>query len=380
MTNMGSYRQFYFSAFVVLFFSIILPAAAEIKVFVNEDIITSLDIKHGLKRKLSGSKKMRKEMQQALMKQFKSPSTRNRLKALFAQERPRTKEEANKIKSGLARQIQREVANRYKRKYTPRLRKNIVNDLIDDLLKYQAVKKNNMLLTEEEMSGIIKNIASRNKHRKTGKPLTVKQLKQELERGGQKFEKFRHRLRVNYSWRRYINSKFGRQVSVSEKQIQAALARQKNGASSAAKKAVEKILKVSFSIPQKTPESGRAKRFAEADTFRQSVTECLKISQKAVLQPNVEVKYLDNGMQHKKVRDAVRDRQKGQLSTPVEFKSFIALYAKCGDGSNNAKKIAGTVNDARHKKAEKQLKVKEIARLAKRHLRDLKQDANIRYR
>ncbi len=375
MIDLARYSRTLLVVLTLFVLGIVSPAFADIKVIVNDDLITTVDIEEGLKAKLARSKALRL----AMMKRFKSNSTKEKWREMVQRERPTSKEEAQKLQRKLAAQIKRDVARSFK----PRLRKAVIQDLIDERLKYQAAKKNNVLLSMEDANKMMKRLASGNKHPKTGKPLTLAQFKKALKSQGVSFKKLQQRIRINNSWQRYIYSKFGRQVSVTEKEIQQLMRKDKSStkksvASSTADKV--KILKVSFIFPQKakSSEADKSKRFVEADTFRKNLSSCNKITQKAALKSNVKIKYINNGMKYAKIRTAIKGRKDGQLSAPVLFNDFVALYTRCSSGGK--KVVIKSGDPAKRKKVEAFLKKKAISRLAKRHLRDLRQDANIEYR
>lgn len=366
----------FLSILMVMFGSLLSPALADIKVIVNDDLITTVDIEEGFKAKLARSK----EVRAALMRRFKSDATKARWREMVMTERPTSKAEAQRLQQKLAEELKREISRRFK----PKLKKQVLQDLIDERLKYQAAKKSNMLLTDQEMNSLMKRLAGSNKHPKTGKPLTLKQFKQALKSQKVNYEKLKQRLRINNSWSRYVRRKFGHQVSVSGSDIDKAMARSaagKNSKKAKTKASGEKILKVSFVFPKKSSESGKSKRVVEANAFRKQASSCNLIAQKAALQSNVQIKYINNGMRYAKIRNALKGHQGGQLSAPVMFNDFVALYAKCNSGKSAKKtKTVSSGDLARRKKIENQLRGKEISRLAKKHLRDLRQDANIEYR
>ncbi len=376
MIDFARFSRYNFALLPFMIFALISPALADIKVIVNDDLITTLDIEQGLKAKLARSKEVRK----AMVRQFKSKSTKEKWRQMVMTERPTSREEAQALQKKLAAQIKRDVARRFKGK----LRKSVLNDLIDERLKYQAAKKNNMLISKEDAEKMMARLAANNKHPKTGKPLTLSQFKQALRSQGVSYNALKKRLRIGNSWQRYIYSKFGRQVSVTEKEIQNLMTKQKTSPKKAVKSSSTtqvKILKVSFVFPQKAKSSqaDKTKRVVEATNFhKKGLSSCSKIVQNAALQSNVKIKYINNGLKYAKIRKAVKNKSSGQLSGPVMFNDFVALYAKCGGGTK--KSVVKSGDPAKRAKVEAFLKKKAISRLAKRHLRDLRQDANIEYR
>ncbi len=391
MIELAQKNKLSLSVVILMFFGTLSSAHADIKVIVNDDLITTMDIQQGLKAKAARSKdvqmKVQKALQAAMKRRFQSKSTQQKWQQMVSEHPPTSQEEAKLMQKKLAISIQRDVMRTEKprllRKYTQKMgrgyRKKVISDLINERLKYQAAKKNNMLMSPADVDKTMVRLAASNKNPQTGKSLTLKQFKMALKSQGVSFKKLKKRIRINNSWQRYVNSKFGRQVSVTEKEIQRMLAADKSPTpKKTASAPQEKILKVSFVFPKKASEAGKSKRVVEANSFSKSVSSCSKITQKAALQSNVEIKYINNGMRHAKIRKALSDRKGGQLSAPVMFNDFVALYAKCGKPS--AKKSSGSASLAKRKKVESFLRRKAIARLAKKHLRDLKQDANIEYR
>lgn len=93
------------------------------------------------------------------------------------------------------------------------LRKTVLQHLIDVHLQLQVAKNNNIALEDEELDDIIRNVALQNK-------LTVDQLKEELTKHGLSWDNYRENLKKEVILTRTQQQAVGRDIRVSEKQVE----------------------------------------------------------------------------------------------------------------------------------------------------------------
>lgn len=85
-----------------------------------------------------------------------------------------------------------------------------LEELIDEKLKMQEAKRVGAVASEDEIDGVIKGIAERNK-------LTVDQLAKSL---GGSLEPMKQRVRSTLTWNEVIRRKFGQQIAVATKDVE----------------------------------------------------------------------------------------------------------------------------------------------------------------
>ncbi len=93
------------------------------------------------------------------------------------------------------------------------LRKKVLQHLIDVHLQLQVAKNNNIILEDEELDDIIRNIALQNK-------LTIDQLKEELVKHGLNWEAYRENLKKEVLLTRTQQQAVARDIRVSDKQVE----------------------------------------------------------------------------------------------------------------------------------------------------------------
>lgn len=93
------------------------------------------------------------------------------------------------------------------------LRKKVLQHLIDVHLQLQIAKNNNIGLEDEELDDIIRNIALQNK-------LSMEQLKEELIKHGLNWDSYRENLKKEVILTRTQQQAVGRDIRVSEKQVE----------------------------------------------------------------------------------------------------------------------------------------------------------------
>lgn len=92
------------------------------------------------------------------------------------------------------------------------LRKQVFQHLIDVTLQLQFAKNNNIVLEDEELDDIIKNIALQNK-------LTVDQMKAEIAKAGMNWDRYRNNLKKEVVITRLQQQAVGRDIHINESQV-----------------------------------------------------------------------------------------------------------------------------------------------------------------
>ena len=129
-------------------------------------------------------------------------------------------------------------------------------------------------------------------------------------------------------------------------------------------------------LPESPDQRTIANRFIEAEQLRKRVTSCSNIEQVAGRLRRTSVKSVGRKTAQQLVqptRAILLATEDGRLTPPTITSSGIELYAVCA-------RRAVARNDEQRKEVRTKLISQEYNSLARRHLRDLRQDAFVEYR
>ena len=349
------------------------PSVSRLKiaVLVNDAPITQYEIDQRAAM-LAGGAALSKRAQDAFKNLIKQKRTNDRLRTILQEtidaNRGRSREQILKIfekrKQTFARQLQRQAIASAKRSVLPTMRRRATEELIDERLKIQAAKRENMLISDAQVEDVLKGIAKRNK-------LSLSAFKQQLKKQGSDIDSMRSRLRANMSWMRLVNAKFGRFVDVSQKTIDETFS-ETQGASNVSLH----LHRLTFQLPDRIDQRIIAQRMVEADQLRARFTGCN--ASRRLAQSASNVIFQDLGFKlatsvAEPTRSLLINLRDGEMGPPVTTEEGVALYAVCGRraGSNSFEARAA---------AERQLRQKGTDLYARKYLSDLRRDAHIEYR
>ena len=249
----------------------------------------------------------------------------------------------------------------------PRLRKDAQEELIEERLKLQEAKRGSIEIGEDEINRIMKGVAERNK-------LTLEQFQQNLKSQGVDPSTMRERFRAQFAWREVVRRRFSAQVSITQRDVDRMLSA---SASEAGEDAVElQVQKITLLMPGKLNQGVMAKRLADADVLRRGFSGCATMAGLARGASEArfdDLKFIKPSSIPEPTRSLLLSAQDGDMLPPATAATGIEVYAVCGRRAIKA-------DDKLREKAEGDLAQKEFEIVAKRHLRDLRQDAHIEYR
>jgi peptidyl-prolyl cis-trans isomerase SurA len=129
-------------------------------------------------------------------------------------------------------------------------------------------------------------------------------------------------------------------------------------------------------MPAKPDQGTMAKRYAEADGLRQRLDSCKSMAgmAKDVGSARFEdLKYIKPSAIPEPTRSMLLNAKDGDVLPPAAAATGIEIYAVCGRRALKA-------DEKEREKAQEELSQREFEIAAKRHLRDLRQDAHIEFR
>ncbi len=248
------------------------------------------------------------------------------------------------------------------------LRKKVIEELISERIQLQEATKNSVIITDEQIKEVFTSVAASNK-------MSPEKLTTSLAQLGVNIKTMKEQIRSRVAWRRVVQRKFRSQVSVNASQIDKAISVEEP--SKDKQEATEfDLQRVRLELPDSPDQKTIASRLVEAERLRNRIKSCSSIAK--VIKPvrkasakSVGRKKADQVAQP--TRAILLATKEGQMTPPTITSSGIELYVVCARRSVNR-------NDKQRQKVRSKLVSQEYNILARRHLRDLRQDAFVEHR
>src|SRR5262245_3282489 len=300
----------------------------------------------------------------------KDPKINERLNAMMRERKVTTQEQAQGVQKEFAMKLQHDMLEQLQREgraaMMPKLKKEAQEELIDERLKLQEAKRGGIEITDEDVRRMLKTLADRNK-------MTEDQFAQHLKGMGVDIATMKERTRAQAAWREVMRRKFSAQISITSRDVDRMITAT---ASETGADTVElQIQKIILPTPRKMDQAALAKRYAEADGLRQRIDGCKAMGALAK-EANArfeDMKYIKPSTISEPTRSMLLNARDGDELPPATLTGGIEIYAVCGRRSIKA-------DEKERERAQEELAQKEFEIMAKRQLRDLRQDAHIEYR
>lgn len=344
-----------------------------IVLLINDEPVTAWEIDQRANLLASGERPAvdLKSRAEARWKQIiTDPKTNERFQQLLKEKNVRSKEEAMALQANFVKGLQQNMIEQIKREsrasIMPKVRKQAQDELIEEKIKLQEAKRLGLDITDDDIKGVIKNIAENNK-------MTEDQFVQHVKQLGFDISTMKSRFRAQIAWREIVRKKYGAQISVNQRDIERALT---NAASEGGADTVElQVHKISLPLPGSMNQSVMARRYAEADAMRARFSGCQSTAELARSVGDArfdDLKFVKPGTISEPTRSMLLSAKDGDMLPPVTSPSGIEVYAVCGRRAIKDEK--------QQQKAAEDLQQRELELHARRYLQDLKQDAHIEYR
>jgi peptidyl-prolyl cis-trans isomerase SurA len=350
--------------------------AQAIAVLVNDEPVTAYEIEQranflSANAAGEGGADMKAKAEARWQQITKDPRTNERLQQLLREKGVTTREQAVAIQQEFAKGLQRDMLEQLRREARagrmPQFKKEATEELIEERLKLQEAKRLGVEVGEAEVERIMAGLAQRNN-------MTYPQFVQHLKSAGIDVQTMRERFKASYAWRDVIRRKFGPQISINQRDVDRMIT---DSASETGEDTVElQLQKITLPMPSNIDQTALAKRFAEAEALRRKFTNCQTTASlaKATADARFEdLKAVKPSSIPEPTRSMLLGAKDGDILPPATTTSGIEVYAVCG-----RRAIKG--DDKQREKALEELQAKEFEIVAKRHLRDLRQDASIERR
>lgn len=344
-----------------------------IVVLVNDDPITGYEVEQRSRFLAMQASNINEKAQDAFKRLVQQDSTNERLRAILQetiQANPgKSREQILAIfeerKKEFAQSLQRRAVENVRASLLPSYRKSALEELIDERLKIQEAKRVAVLAEDAQVDEIIKGIAERNK-------MTPAQFAQHLKGMGADIDTMRARFRANLSWGAVIRRRFSAQVSVNQREID----RLVSATSVEGEDDVELDLqRITLPVQGKMDQKTMARLLDDADRMRRAYKGCKST---ATLAKAHDAKFEALGSRKpatvaEPTRSLLVGAKDGEMVPPSVSTQGVELYAVCG------RKVVKP-GEKKRDQVTQELEQKEFEVLARRHLRDLRQDAHIEYR
>lgn len=340
-----------------------------IEVLVNDEPITGFEVDR--RAMLLSGTNVQAQAKSNFESIVKNPRTTERLKALLNQtvqaNQGKSREEIiaifEKKKKDFGMNLQREAFESARKSALPAMKKQAIEELIDERLKLQEAKKQSVTIEDSEVDRVVTGIAERNK-------MTLDQFTKQV---GGTLDPMKSRIRATLSWNEVVRRRFGPLISVNTKDVDKLVA----SATGGNQEDVElQIQRISIMLPKKMEEHGIAQRIEEAEKIRSRYTDCKSTAAAAAGIPGAKYEAIGKRKSStlpEPTRTLLLNASDGEMLPPSVGDGAVELYVVCGRDAVKA-------GEDKRTQAEGELKQKEFEVMAKRYLKDLREDAHIEYR
>jgi peptidyl-prolyl cis-trans isomerase SurA len=345
-----------------------------IVVLVNDEPVTAYEVQQRA-RFLALNTNIGEQVKENFKRLAQAESTNAQLRALLddtIKKNPgKSREQISAIfeerKKQFALTLQKQAIDSARSALVPRFKKEAQEELIEDRLKLQEAKRIGVEISEGEIDNVMKSLAERNK-------MTLEQFHQHLRSSGVEPSTMRDRFKAQFAWREVVRRRASMSVSITQRDVDRVLS---NAASETGEDTVElQVQKLTLLVPGKLDQAALARRLAEADGLRQRFGGCKTMPELARAAPDVrydDLKYIKPSSFAEPTRSLLLSAKDGDLLPPSMTAHGVEIYAVCARRPIKA-------DEKLREKAEGELAQREYEIVAKRHLRDLRQDAHIEYR
>ncbi len=194
-------------------------ASQSIAVLVNDEPITAYEIEQR-QRFIGLNANIGEKAKQSFQALIKNPNVNARLKQMLdetiAANKGKSKDEVIAIferrKKEFAQSLQRQAVDNARASVLPGLKKQALEELIDEHLKLQEAKRLSVLASDENVNQVLNNIAQKNK-------MTLEQFTAHMKSMGADINTMRSRFRAELSWRDVVRRRFGNQISITDRDV-----------------------------------------------------------------------------------------------------------------------------------------------------------------
>jgi peptidyl-prolyl cis-trans isomerase SurA len=348
-----------------------------IVMLVNDEPITAYEVEMRTRflAMSQGGQAIAQNAQDSFKKLITSEATNNRFRAMVEQiikdnQATKSREQIMALieakKKEFAMGLQKQAMDGARSATIPKYRKEAQEELLEEKLKMQEARRLGTVVSDDDVEKVIKGIAERNK-------VTPAQFAQNLKNMGSDISVMRARFQAAFSWRDVIRRKYAGQISINQRDIDKLMLQSTKAGEDTAELQIQKI---TLPLPAKLDQAALAQRLADADGMRRKFAGCKTTGQIAASLPGAkfeDLKYIRPSTVSEPTRSFLTSAKEGEMLPPQTGSTGIEVYTLCARRDLK-------IDDKKREEAQAELQSRELEQLAKRHLRDLRQDAHIEMR
>lgn len=346
---------------------------SSIAILVNDDPITAYEIEQRAAfialSSGAGGEGMKAKAEARWQAIIKDPKTNERLKALLREKGVQSQEEARKVQTSFVKDLQRNMIEGLKRESRNTAlagsKGKAQEELIEEKLKLQEAKKLSSIASEAEVDRFVGGIAERNK-------MTMAQFGDHMKGMGVDISTMRARFLAEISWREVIRRRFGQQITITDRDVDRLVATASGGEDD-----VElQLQRIAIFLPPTADQKAVAQKLSDAQALSSRFTDCKTTKDLAAGLPGA--RFQDMGLLRpsnipEPTRSMLLNARDGDILPPSVAQGSVELWVLCG------RKIV-TANEQKRENAQAELRQREFEIMAKKHLKDLRNDAAIEFR
>lgn len=348
-----------------------------IVMLINDEPITAYEVEMRTRflAMSGGGQQIQQNAQESFKRMLTSEATNNKFRAQVEQiikdnQATKSREQIMAMieakKKDFAIGLQKQAVDGARSAALPKFRKDAQDELIEEKLKMQEARRLGLVTPDEDVDKIIKGIADKNK-------VTPAQFAQNLKNMGSDISVMRARFQAGFSWRDVIRRKYAGQIAVNQRDVDRML---QQSAKPGEETLEVQIQKITLPLPAKLDQGALAARIADADALRRKFGGCKSTAQIAAALPGAkfeDLKFIKPSTIGEPTRTLLVSAKDGEMLPPQTGATGIDVYTVC---SRRELKV----DETKREEAKQELQSRELEQLAKRHLRDLRQDAHIEMR
>jgi peptidyl-prolyl cis-trans isomerase SurA len=250
----------------------------------------------------------------------------------------------------------------------PPSRKDVLEELIDERLKLQLIKRYSMEGIDKDVDSAIANMARRGR-------TSPKEFAEQLGRSGINMDTLKSRVRAEIAWSQIIRGRFQSSFQFSDKEILARLDTSKQDAAGAYEYTLRPVV---FVVPRGSQPAVIEARRREADALRARFQGCEEgvALARGLRDVAVRAQVVKNSTDlSPALREILDKTELGKLTAPETTTQGIELYAVC-----SKKQTTSTENETGKREAREKMYTEQFQAHSKRYLKELRSQAMIEYR
>jgi peptidyl-prolyl cis-trans isomerase SurA len=326
---------------------------------VNGEPITSYDVAQRQKFMALTSGALGKRMRGLLQ----SPQTQQKFQQFVQQQRPQSRAEAEKLQQEFVNRLQKQVM----KDINNESRDKAIEELIDEHLMLQEAKRREVSVSESEVDQRLAQMAKGNESSST-----VEEFLAVFKEQGVEAETMRQRIRAQIAWRDTIRRLYGFRIA-------SLVGSSDNAAQAAAENARETLFDVRrLRLPARGSEAAIARAYVRGQSIRKQFSSCSDLNSLAQRAGGAEFERHAGKKAAFFPRDArplLLKASSGQMLPPVLSSGGVDLYAVCGKKTPEVENADEGSSPSRADRRQEEFQI-----YARRHLKDLRQDALIERR